>query len=204
MYRSGGRSALLPSAVFALVFVLLGWISGHSIAYALVGYTPHGQHERHMHDYLDVLELAGGVGLVLALALALRAFFRHGSFGEWLHRGGVAGTRRQIALATALPAGVFVAVEYLERLAAGMADSPSARLLVVGVFVQMAVGLLCLALVRLTFRVAEQVIRSIARGLLVRPGIRPGVALEDVVLARPPCPMAGSKAGRAPPAPLLS
>ncbi len=195
---------LLPSSVFALAFVLLGWVAGHSISYALVGIAPHDQHEHHMHDYLDVLELAGGVGLVLALALALRAFFRHGSFAEWLHRGGVAGTRRQIVLATALPAAVFVAVEYLERLAARTGDSPSARLLVVGVFVQMAVGLLCLALVRLTFRVTEQVIRSIARRLFVRPDPRPGVALESLVFVRPPCPMAGSKAGRAPSSPLLS
>ena len=201
-YRYGGRSALLPSAVFALAFVLLGWIAGHSISYTLAGFAPHDRHEHHMHDYLDALEVAGGV--VLALALALRAFFRHGSFGEWLHRGGVAGTRRQIALATVPPAAVFVAVEYLERLAAGTGGSPSGRLLVVGVFVQLVVGLLCLALVRLTFRVAEQVIRSIARRLFVRPDPRDGVALEGVVFARPPCPMAGSKSGRAPPATLLS
>ena len=198
-HRSVERSVLLPSVVFALAFVLLGWVAGHSISYTLVGFTSHDRHEHHMHGYLDVLEFAGGVGLVLALALALRAFFRHGSFGKWLHRGGVAGTRRQIALATALPAAVFVAVEYLERLVAGTGDSPSARLLVVGVFVQLAVGLLCLALVRLTFRVAENVIHSIPRRLFVRPDSRYGVAHEGVVFARPPCPMADSKAGRAPP-----
>ena len=195
---------LLPSAVFALAFVLLGWVAGHSISYTLVGFASHDRHEHHMHDYLEVLKLAGSIGLVLALALALRAFFRHGSFGEWLHRGGVVGTRRQIALATALPAAVFVAVEYLERLAAGTGDSPSARLLAVGIFVQLAVGLLCLALVRLTFRVAEQVIRSLARRLFLWPDTRAGVALEGIVFAWLPCPMAGSKAGRAPPALLLS
>ncbi len=68
-YRYGGPSALLPSAVFALAFVLLGWIAGHSISYTLAGFAPHDRHEHHMHDYLDALEVAGGVVLVLALAL---------------------------------------------------------------------------------------------------------------------------------------
>ena len=209
--------ALLPSAVFALAFVLLGWIASHSIAYALVGLVPsgppHGHYdpvsshypgEEHIHGYMSLLKLAGGVGFVLAFGLALRSFFRYGSFGEWLHEGGLSGTRKQVVLATVLPASVFVLIEHLERLAAGMGTTPSARLLVLGVFVQLAVGLLCLALVRLTFRVAEQVIRSIARRLFVWPDLRAGVALEGVVLAWLPCPMAGSKAGRAPPALLLS
>lgn len=195
----------MPSAVFALAFVLLGWVAGHSISYTLVGFGPHDQHEHRMHDYLDVLELAGGVGLVLALALALRAFFRYGTFGEWLHRGGAVGTRRQVALATVLPATVFVAVEYFERLAAGTGESPSAKLLVVGVLIQLAVGLLCLALVRLTFRVAEQVIRSIALNFSIRPNRRvTGLYFEGVLFVRLLCPMAGSAAGRAPPFPIVS
>ena len=132
----------LPSAVFALAFVLLGWIASHSVAYALVGLLPHGHdhHEQHIHGYLEALKLAGGCGLVLAFALALRMFFNHGSFGEWLHEGGVAGTRKQIALSPVLPAAVFVVIEYVERFAAGTGTTPSAQLLVVGVFVQLAVG----------------------------------------------------------------
>ena len=192
-----------PSVVSALAFVLLGWIASHTVAYALVGLLPNGHHhgEEHVHGYMGLLKLAGGVGLVFAFCLALRTFFRHGSFGEWLHEGGVAGTRRQVALAAALPAGVFVLIEHLERLAAGTGPLPSAKLLVVGVLVQLFVGLACLALVRFAFRVAERVIRSLARRP-VRPDRRAANrSFEGASFARPLCPMADSAAGRAPPAP---
>jgi len=186
--------------VFALAFILLGWITSHSIAYTLVGFIPHDDHEWHMHGYLDTLRLAGGGGLVLAFGLALRMFFRHGSFGEWLYEGGIAGTRKQVALATALPAAVFVLIEYLERLAAGTGTSPSIRLLAVGVFVQLVVALLCLTLVRITFRVAEQVIGLVAQGLFVRTHRQAAsLAPESIVFVRSLCPIADSKAGRAPP-----
>lgn len=204
--RSKGRSVSLPSVVFALAFVLLGWIASHSIAYALVERVPQGHHhgEGQAHGYMGLLKSLGGIGFVFAFGLALRVFFRHGSFGKWLHEGGVSGTRKQIALAAALPAGVFVLVEYLERLAAGTGTTPSARLLVVGVLVQICVGLLCLALARLALRVAEQVIHSIIRRRPARPDQRvTKPSVEEVVFARPLCPMAGSAAGRAPPIPIL-
>jgi hypothetical protein len=193
----------LPSVVFALSFILLGWIASHSIAYALVEYMPH-THDHHgegnMHGYMGVLKLVGGHGLVLAFALALRAFFRHGSFGEWLHEGGVVGTRKQVALATILPAAVFILIEYLERLAAGTGTTPSVKLLAAGVLVQLVVGLLCLALVRATFRVTERVIHSIARRRLARPSRQVAApALVSILLVRSLCPMADSTAGRAPP-----
>jgi hypothetical protein len=198
--RFRGRSVSLPSVVFTLTFLLLGWITSHSITYTLVSFMPHDQHEWHIHGYLDLLKLAGGSGLALAFGLALRTFLRSGSFGEWLHEGGVAGTRKQIALATALPAAVFVLVEYLERLVAGTGTSPPAQLLAVGVLVQLVVGLLCLALVRAAFRVTERFIGSITRSLLTRSGRQaPVLPLESVTPARPPDPMAVSKAGRAPP-----
>jgi hypothetical protein len=194
----------LPSVLFALAFILLGWIASHSIAYTLVDLIPHGHHghhgEEHIHGYMGILKLGGGGGLVLAFAFALRMFFRHGSFGEWLHEGGVAGTRRQVALATVLPAAVFVLIEYLERLAAGTGTTPSARLLAVGVLVQLVVGLLCLALVRVTLRVAERVIHSIARRCLARPSQKVTVpALVSALFVRSLGPMADSAAGRAPP-----
>lgn len=202
----------LPSVVFALALVLLGWIASHSIAYALVGLVPegapYGHHgdsaghhdEGQVHGYMSLLERVGGVGLVFAFGLALRAFFRYGSFGQWLHEGGVSGTRKQVALATVLPASVFVLVEYLERLAAGTGTTPSVRLLVVGVLVQLLVGLLCLALVRFTFRVAERMIRSISRRRFVRR-VRQFAksSVEGVPFVRSLCPLADSAAGRAPP-----
>jgi hypothetical protein len=190
----------LPSVVFALAFVLLGWIASHSITYTLAGFMPHDDLEWHVHGYLDVLKLSGGGGLVLAFGFALRSFFRHGSFGKWLHEGGVAGTRKQVALAAILPAAVFVLVEYLERIAAGTGTSPSFRLLVVGVLVQLVVGLLCLVLVRVTFRVTERVIGSLTRDLLVRHNrVNTGLAPTSVFFANSLCPMADSAAGRAPP-----
>ena len=189
-----------PSVVFASTFVVLGWITGHSIAYALVGFMPHNHQEGHMHGYLDVLKLAGGCGLVLALSLALRTIFRYGSFGEWLHEGGTAGTRKQVAMATGLPAAVFVLVEYLERLAAGTGTVPSVRLLLVGVLVQLFVGLLCLTLVRITFSVAERLIHSVYRRRFVWPLRRLAESpVEDVPFVRSLCPLADSAAGRAPP-----
>ena len=200
--RAERRSFSLPSVVFALAFVLLGWIASHSIAYALVGLLPHGHdhHEQHIHGYLGALKLAGGCGLVLAFTFALRMFFKHGSFGEWLHEGGITGTRKQVGLATVLPAVVFVVVEHLERLAAGTGTAPSARLLVVGVFVQLVVGLLCLGFVRMTFRVAEKIIESAVRRMHARPdGLTTGPVLESTVFARLLCPLADRKAGRAPP-----
>lgn len=202
-----GRYFSLPSFVFALAFVLLGWIASHSVAYALVGLLPHGHDhpEQHIHGYLGALKLAGGCGLVLAFALALRVFFKHGTFGEWLHEGGIAGTRKQVALATVLPAAVFVAIEHLERLAAGTGTAPSARLLVVGVLVQLVVGLLCLGLVRITFRVAEKVIEFAVRRVRPRTNrLTTGSVLESAVFARLLCPLADRKAGRAPPVPVVS
>src|SRR3712207_5989153 len=73
----------LPSVLFALAFILLGWIASHSIAYTLVDLIPHSHHdhhgEEHIHGYMGILKLGGGGGLVLAFAFALRMFFRHGS-----------------------------------------------------------------------------------------------------------------------------
>ena len=193
----------LPSVVFALSFILLGWIASHSIAYTLVEYMPHG-HDHHgegnIHGYMGVLKLVGGHGLVLGFALALRVFFRHGSFGEWLREGGVAGTRNQVALATLLPAAVFILVEYLERLATGAGTTPSTQLLVVGVLVQIVVGLVCLALVGVTFSATERVVRSFTRPRIVRSVRRATDAIvESVLFVRLLCPMGDSAAGRAPP-----
>ena len=64
------HSLSLPSVVFALSFVLLGWIASHSIAYMLVDLIPHSHHdhhgEEHIHGYMSILKLGGGGGLVLA------------------------------------------------------------------------------------------------------------------------------------------
>ena len=191
--------------MFALAFVLLGWIASHTVAYGLVGLLPDGHHhgEEHVHGYMSLLKPAGGLGLVVAFGLALRFFFRHGSFGEWLHEGGVAGTRKQIMLATTLPAGVFVLVEHLERMAAGTGTLPSAKLLVVGVLVQFFVGLACLTLVRFVFRVAERVIRSISRSRVRRDRRPTTLSGDGVVFTRPPCPMADWASGRGPPVPVV-
>jgi hypothetical protein len=202
------RRSIPPSVAFALAFALLGWIAGHSIAYDIVGLLPHdhrGHREPQTHGYLDTLGLTGGVVLVLAFGLSLRAFFQRGTFGEWLREGSIAGNRKQVALATALPAGVFILIEHLERLVAGTGTTPSARLLAVGVFVQLVVGVLCLALVRLTFRVAERAIVSFARNLFPRPSrYASGCYFEGVLFVRLLCPMADSAAGRAPPFPIVS
>lgn len=204
MDRSKRSCSSLPSVVFALAFILLGWVAGHSIAYAIVGLVPHG-HEQHMHGYMETLKLAGSLGFVLAFGLALRVFFKHGSFGEWLHGGGIAGTRKQILLATVLPAGVFVGIEYLERMIAGTGTLPSARLLAVGVFVQLILGLLCLGLARITFRIAERVIVTMSRRRFVRPDhLTSAPILESVTFVSLLCPMAGSKSGRPPPIPAVS
>ena len=163
----------------------------------------HDHLEWHIHGYLDVLKLAGGGGVVLTFVLTLRSFFRHGSFGRWLHEGGIAGTRKQVTLATTLPAAIFVLVEHLERLVAGTGTSPSARLLAVGILVQLVVGLLCLALVRTTFRVAERIIGSIAHGFIRPARQSTSVPLHSAIFIYSLCPMANSKAGRAPPVSII-
>jgi hypothetical protein len=178
----------LPSAVFTLAFIVLGWTTSHSIAYSLVDLMTHDHLEWHIHGYLDVLKLAGGGGLVL---------------GRWLHEGGIAGTRKQVTLATTLPAAIFVLVEHLERLVAGTGTSPSARLLAVGILVQLVVGLLCLALVRTTFRVAERIIGTIAHGFM-RPARRStSLSLQSAIFIYSRCPIANSKASRAPPGSII-
>jgi hypothetical protein len=196
----------LPSVVFALSFVLLGWIASHSVAYALVdlvhGEQPydHQSEDHHIHGYMGALKLTGGIGLVLAFALALRMFFRYGTFGKWLSESNPSDTVRQVTLSTVLPAVVFVVIEYIERWAAGTGTYPSPLLLTVGILSQLAAGLLCLALVRLTFRVAERVIHSIARRRSIRRIHRATVpAVEGLPLVRLPRPMADSAGGRAPP-----
>ncbi len=202
------RWSISPSAVFALAFALLGWVAGHSIAYDIMGLFPHDHHghrESQAHGYLDTLRLTGSVALVLAFGLSLRAFFQRGSFGEWLREGGIAGNRKQVVLAMALPAGVFIPIEYLERLIAGTGTTPPARLLAVGLLVQLVVGLLCLALVRLAFRAAERVFVSLAQDFSLRTGRRAaGYYFEAVLFVRLLCPMADSAAGRAPPFPIVS
>ena len=106
-----------------------------------------------------------------------------------------------MAGARALPAAVFVLIEYLERLAVGTGTTPSAWLLAVGVLVQLVVGVVCLAFVRVTLRVAEKVIRSMSRRRrLARPsGQFTGLTFVGVLFVRSLCPMADSAAGRAPP-----
>ncbi len=70
--RPWWRTPSLPLVIFALAFVLLGWVASHSISYALVDLASHGHHdhrEPHVHDYLNVLKLVGGGGLVIAFSL---------------------------------------------------------------------------------------------------------------------------------------
>ena len=54
MTSKTSRSASLPSVVFALAFVLFGWIGGHAISYALVDLLPHGHHHHEVgiHGYM--------------------------------------------------------------------------------------------------------------------------------------------------------
>lgn len=207
--RTGWRMASLPSVVFAISFVLLGWIASHAIAYALVDLLPHAvsaHREPHIHGYMGGLKLAGGAGLVLAFAFALRALFRHGAFGDWLHKADVAGKRRQVLLSTIVPAAVFVLAEHAERWVAGTGTSPSAQLLAIGVVVQLVVGLLCLGLMHLTLHAAERIVARVAgKRRAGAPARDPaGLAATGVVLVLSPAPMAGSKAGRAPPAHVCS
>jgi len=108
---------------------------------------------------------------VPTFVLAIRSFFRYGSFGRWLYEGGIAGTPKQVTLTTTLPPAIFVLVEHLEHLVAGTGTSPSAQLLAVGVLAQLVVGLLCLALVRMIFHVAERVIDCIAQGFHSHPSL---------------------------------
>ena len=197
--KSRGSLGSLPSVVFALAFIVLGWTTSHSIAYSLVGLTMRDHLEWQAHGYLDVLKLVGGGGLVSTFVLALRSFFRHGSFGRWLHEGGITGTRKQVTLTTTLPPAIFVLIEHLEHLAAGTGTAPSAQLLAVGVLVQLVVGLLCLALVRMTFHVAERVIDYIAQGYIRSARRYISLSPQSAVFVYSLYPMAGSKAGRAPP-----
>ena len=198
------RIASLPSVVFAVSFALLGWIASHAIAYALVDLLPHaggGHREPNVHGYMGGLKLAGGAGLVLAFAFALRALFRHEAFGDWLHKSGAAGKRRQALLSTIVPPAVFVFAEHAELWAAGTGTSPSAQLLVIGVFVQLLVGLLCLGLMHLALHATERIVTRVARDRrAVAPSRDTAGLVAAVVLVHSPAPMAGSEAGRAPPA----
>jgi hypothetical protein len=88
---------------------------------------------------------------------------------------------------------------------AAAGTSPSVRLLVVGILVQLVVGLLCLVIVRVTFRAAERVIHLLApEELSVRSNRRViGLVLQSLVLEASMRPMADAKAWRAPPVPVV-
>jgi hypothetical protein len=179
--------------VFALGFCALGWLAGHCLAYVVTGGHAHhaGHGAPHMGVYMSALPIPAIVALIVGFGALVRLAFVQGSLGATL------GTRRQLALAAFVPAGLFVASELLQS-ALTAAPAPAPRLLVAGVLLQAVLGGLILLLVRLTVSAVELAVGAVR-------GRHPRAAR---MLGRPPIPVLSSPvsllarclAGRAPPA----
>jgi hypothetical protein len=173
-----------------------GWLLSTAITYALFASGNLG--ETWLHEYVDALCLALSVAAVGALGIASLALRRNQSpLGAWIHSGGVLGRVRHIAVVTTLPVGVFLVAEVIERLALGLSDSPPIALLLVGVMLQAAFGLLA-------FVVSRGVLRAVERFALAYRCARTGHAdltLRPVALVAPRLSslLGSSLAGRAPP-----
>jgi hypothetical protein len=196
-----------PVLAFAAGFSAMGWLASHCLAYSLVGATPagagdagqaahvHGAAAHAGHGYLGALPLPAVLLTAFGLALVLRWLFAGGSFTAAVDEGGTIGTWAQLALATAVPAAVFVLVELAQH---GGAVSPA--LLAAGVAFELVIGACVLVGIRFALRAVERHVRRLgARRARCSPGPEPGRPSE-CILAPLGSPLAGRRAGRAPPA----
>jgi hypothetical protein len=192
----------VPVLAFAAGFSTVGWLASHCLAYSLVGVDGAG-HAGHVHGaaahaghgYLSVVPLPAVLSLALGLALVLRWLFAGGSFTAALEEGGAIGTRVQLALATVVPAAVFVVAELAQH---GSAVPPA--VLAVGVALELVIGACVLAGIRFALRAVERAVRaSESRRPRLPQGAGPGWSAACAV-APLGSPLAGCHAGRAPPA----
>ena len=187
-------------AAFAVLATLfggigaLGWLLGHVATYDATG--RHHQHDS--HGYMQPLQQGGTlvalVGTVLAVVAV--ALGRH-AVARWVEQWRRSGSMLPWLAAAALPAAAFTIVEYVE----GSIAARGIDLLVAGVPLQAAIGLLVLALVRSLLTVLVLVADRIAGALrtrAARTARRVGRARTRFHVPRF-APMASNAALRAPP-----
>jgi hypothetical protein len=184
----------------ALPFSAIGWLAGHSLAYALV--VPHDAHREQMlaetgHAYLAGAPHVVSCALTIALAGLVLAVYE-GARGN-------AHARVPVWPVALLPPLGFAAQEYLERLIAMDAFPAAAALeptFLVGIALQVPLGAAALLLANAVLAFGHAVGRRAAAGRA--PRIRawnplpPIPARPDPVLARAPV-LAGCQGQRAPP-----
>jgi hypothetical protein len=195
-------SSRLPVLVFALGFSAMGWLTSHCLAYAIVGVEAptagghvHGAAAHAGHGYLTALPLPALLTMALGVAVLLRYLFAGGSLTPALEPGGALGLRAQIALATALPALVFVAVELAQN-----GRGASGLVLAVGIVLELLVGGVVLFAIRAALGAVERIVTTLRRPSRIAPARAAVPRPAGVLLAAPGSPLARRLAGRAPPA----
>jgi hypothetical protein len=194
-HNVGSRASI---ALFLAAFSLLGYLAAHTLAYRVAGVALDDHH--HVHAYFSWLERAIAVFGVAGLAGSVAFALRGDSLARWLHPGSRrVVVRRAIGWGGVSPAVVFVAAEFLERIAADVPEAPHASLLAIGIATQFVVGLCAWAVARRCIRAVDSVVAwlrtaapmQVRRSSSSRPRVVDGPPVRGV--------MARSQAGRAPP-----
>lgn len=188
----------IPAITFAAAVCWIGWTAGHELTYDVLGLTGSMPAES-VHGYMPFTRGGAALLAVLAFGLFVRALFSAGSARSWLRSGGMIGTRAQLSIAAFVPSVTFFVAESVERVYDPVEYISAIELLVVGLPVQVCVGIITLFIARWSLRTAASVVESIQLPPLVR---RPESPAEPIVCqwVRPATrPLIEAAAGRAPP-----
>lgn len=173
---------------------VLGWLLGHAATYDATG----RDHHHGSHAYMQPLQQGGALVAVVGIALALFsvALGRH-ALARWVERWHRSGSMLPWLAAAVMPTAAFAVVEHLE----GSIPARGLELLVIGLPLQAAIGLLVLVLVRSLLTVLVLVADRITGALRVGPWrgkLRAGHGCSRFHAPRV-APMASNAALRAPP-----
>ncbi len=166
-----------------------GVLAGHAVAY-LVAY-PHDAARASLlistgHGYLRHAVLIAVLGGAVALTLAVA-------------RGAATMWRRASVLICSIQVVTFIGVELLERIASGAPVSGVSRIAVIGVLVQVAMGVLVALFLRLAHRAGRSIARAFAE--TIRNARETATTVSLALSALCTRWAAGALRPRAPPAP---
>lgn len=188
----------IPAIAFAAAVCWIGWTAGHELTYDVLGLTGSMPADS-VHGYMPFTRGGAALLAVGAFGLFLRALFSAGSARSWLRGAGTLGTRAQLLIATIVPSATFFVAESVERAYAPVEYVSALELLVVGLPVQVCVGILTLLISRFSLHAAAQVVDFLHESPLVR---RPESLVEAIICqwdSPATRPLVEAAAGRAPP-----
>ncbi len=188
---------LAAFAALAMLFGgvgVLGWLLGHVATYDATGHD----HHHGSHGYLQPLQQGGALAAVVGITVALIvvALGRH-AVARWVDDWRHSGSALPWIGAAIVPAAAFLLVEHLE----GSIAARGFDLLVIGMPLEAAIGVLVLALVRSLLTVLVLVVDRIAVARRLGPlrTQRHAGHVRAVFHAPRVAPMASNAALRAPP-----